>query len=248
MDAAQLVFFQTREPALELFFCRDSRISYPRHTHAAHAAIGLILSGALLLDRAGAKTLCSAGSSFAIPPNTVHSFSASGPYTLLTVCIGRELLQRRESAAQALRDAIRPPALSGLLPPEGLFRLERALADLYGDLSELPEAAPELAPIQALLEMSPELSLSIRQLSRQAFCSPYHLIRRFQLRTGLSPHSFQLQSRVRKAQRLLGQTRTIAEAAQAAGFFDQSHLDRCFRRQVGITPSEYLRAQAVLSG
>lgn len=31
-------------------------------------------------------------------------------------------------------------------------------------------------------------------------------------------------------------------AAQAAGFYDQSHLDRCFKKGVGLSPGEYRRA------
>jgi AraC family transcriptional regulator len=36
--------------------------------------------------------------------------------------------------------------------------------------------------------------------------------------------------------------RTLAEIAQEAGFCDQSHFHRVFRRQVGMTPAAFRRA------
>ena len=58
---------------------------------------------------------------------------------------------------------------------------------------------------------------------------------------GLTPHQFQMQNRVRKAQRLLRDSAPTAEAALAAGFCDQSHLSRYFKQIVGLTPGQYRR-------
>jgi len=44
---------------------------------------------------------------------------------------------------------------------------------------------------------------------------------------------------VRLARRHLRQGHALAEAAQLAGFADQSHLTRAFLRQFGITPGRY---------
>ena len=54
-----------------------------------------------------------------------------------------------------------------------------------------------------------------------------------------------MQCRGRKAQGLLAEGRSATEAAYEAGFCDQSHLDRCFRRIVRLTPSEYAASAAV---
>ncbi len=62
-----------------------------------------------------------------------------------------------------------------------------------------------------------------------------------------TPHRFQLQNRVRKGQRLLAGPATVAEAA-AAGFCDQSHFDRQFKRLVGLNPAAYKRCCAVFAG
>ena len=75
-----------------------------------------------------------------------------------------------------------------------------------------------------------------------------YLVRSFRREAGLTPHQFQLQNRVRKGQRLLGGPATAAEAAAAAGFCDQSHFDRHFKRLVGLTPADYKRSCRTVPG
>ncbi len=71
-------------------------------------------------------------------------------------------------------------------------------------------------------------------LSESYFCSA------FKAATGLPPHQWQMRARVERARALLDEV-PIAEAAVAAGFADQSHLTRAFRRQFGVTPAAWLR-------
>lgn len=55
------------------------------------------------------------------------------------------------------------------------------------------------------------------------------------------PHALQLAYRIGTARRLLEAGQTIAAAAAAASFADQSHLHRHFQRGLGVTPAEYQR-------
>ena len=65
------------------------------------------------------------------------------------------------------------------------------------------------------------------------------MIRRFRKAFGLTPHQFQIQCRVRKAQKLLEEEKSISRVTYDTGFSDQSHLDRCFHKLVGLTPAQY---------
>ena len=67
----------------------------------------------------------------------------------------------------------------------------------------------------------------------------HHFIRNFKQETGLTPHQFQLQNRIRKAQHLLSGSDTITEVAMTTGFCDQSHFIKQFEKIVGLTPSDY---------
>ena len=88
----------------------------------------------------------------------------------------------------------------------------------------------------------PENRFSIEDMAQNIGVSPYHMIRQFKNVCGLTPHQFQIQCRVRKAQKLLEKGESVTEAAYATGFCDQSHLDRCFRKIVRLTPSAYQQA------
>ena len=93
---------------------------------------------------------------------------------------------------------------------------------------------------------NPELSLSIEQMSQKVNVSSYHMIRKFTDENGLTPHKFQIQCRIRKAQQLLRQGYKVIDVAQMVGFCDQSHLDRVFKKQVGISPEQFVNS-AILS-
>ena len=93
---------------------------------------------------------------------------------------------------------------------------------------------------------NPEMELSVAEMSQKVNISSYHLIRKFSSENGLTPHKFQMQCRIRKAQELLREGYKVIEVSQMVGFSDQSHLDRVFKKQVGITPEEYIKS-AILS-
>jgi AraC-like DNA-binding protein len=77
--------------------------------------------------------------------------------------------------------------------------------------------------------------------------SPYHLIRAFHAQIGMPPHAYQNALRVNEAQKQLRAGANIADAAQACGFYDQSHMNRLFRRMLGTTPGAYLQQRAIPS-
>ena len=76
-------------------------------------------------------------------------------------------------------------------------------------------------------------------MAQNAFISKYHFIRSFKSEVGLTPHQFQVQNRIRKAQSLISEAETITEVALKTGFYDQSHFIRQFEKYVGLTPSAY---------
>ncbi|MFK7819449.1 MAG: helix-turn-helix domain-containing protein [Planctomycetaceae bacterium] len=67
--------------------------------------------------------------------------------------------------------------------------------------------------------------------------SPYHLIRSFKNHFGITPRQFLISQRVVHAKRLIASGETVASAAHACGFADQSHLCRFFKRLTGYAPS-----------
>jgi AraC-like DNA-binding protein len=80
--------------------------------------------------------------------------------------------------------------------------------------------------------------ISLGALSTMAGLSPYHFARAFQQSVGMPPHRYLLRRRVEHVEQMLRDTQLpLAQIALEAGFSDQSHLARHFRRLTGMPPS-----------
>ena len=77
------------------------------------------------------------------------------------------------------------------------------------------------------------------ELAEVAGCSRVALYRAFRGTRGVAPSDYQRQLRLRAARRLLASGKGVASVATEAGFADQAHLTRWFRRYYGITPGVY---------
>ena len=86
-------------------------------------------------------------------------------------------------------------------------------------------------------------SVSLLDLARLTGLSPYYLHRSFCRKIGMPPHAYQVQVRVTRARSLLRRGRTISDAASSAGFVDQSHFSRHFKRLTGVTPGQFLQTE-----
>ncbi|MEU0499806.1 AraC family transcriptional regulator [Nocardia sp. NPDC005998] len=84
--------------------------------------------------------------------------------------------------------------------------------------------------------------ISMDDLAETTECSRFAMYRAFRANYGLAPSEYQRLLRLRAARRLIAAGEPISEAAVAAGFADQAHLTRWFRRCYGITPGVYLAA------
>lgn len=79
--------------------------------------------------------------------------------------------------------------------------------------------------------------LTLSDVAAAVHLSPYHFSRLFKESTGLSPHQYVIERRVRRAKELLGSSALpIAEIAFLCGFTHQSHLNRHFKRLLGVSP------------
>jgi AraC family transcriptional regulator len=79
--------------------------------------------------------------------------------------------------------------------------------------------------------------ISLRELAASVNLSVSYFTRLFKQSLGLTPHQYLMACRVERAKSLILQgDLTLAQVAQAVGFADQSHLNRQFKRLLGIAP------------
>jgi len=80
--------------------------------------------------------------------------------------------------------------------------------------------------------------ISLDDLSSMVGLSPHHFARAFQQSLGMPPHQYLLRRRLDHVEKMLRDTQLpLSQIAQVAGFSDQSHLARHFRRVTGMSPS-----------
>ncbi|MET9508724.1 AraC family transcriptional regulator [Streptomyces flavidovirens] len=122
--------------------------------------------------------------------------------------------------AERLRKHLRPSPVFGCPAPDrGVARNLRDLLD------------------ERLVE-----GITLDEAARLLHAHPAHLVRTFSGAFGIAPHQYVVSRRIDLARRLLLAGHPPGEVAAAAGFYDQSHLTRHFKRVIGTTPRLYTKA------
>jgi AraC family transcriptional regulator len=85
--------------------------------------------------------------------------------------------------------------------------------------------------------------LSLTELAAVTGISPSHFRVLFKQSVGLPVHQYVIKCRVEYAVELLSKGRVkLSDVALSSGFADQSHMSRCMRRVIGLTPAEVKRS------
>ena len=113
------------------------------------------------------------------------------------------------------------------LPPRKLFVARRRSESIERAVEHLSHHFAEHLPVA--------------DLARTAGLSESYFQHQFAAIIGMSPHRYQLMLRIFHAMAHLRGGMAIRDVAQFAGFADQSHLHRFFRRVVGVPPGQYQR-------
>ena len=115
----------------------------------------------------------------------------------------------------------------------------RALWALAGKRSGTPARSAQDGAGREYVAANYERDISVDELAELVGLSRYYLTRAFCKEFGLPPHAYATQVRLLAAKRMLASGQSAATAAAAVGFYDQSHLNRLFKRAYGITPGAY---------
>ena len=152
--------------------------------------------------------------------------------------IGLAMLAEMKSGGASGRvygDALATALATHLLRNHGAS--PQAVAEGRGGLSR-----SALRRVTEFVNDNLSMDIGLSEMAGVANLSRYHFSRQFKRSTGLSPHQYVIQRRVKRAKELLsGTDLSVGDVASAVGFTHQSHLAHHVRRHYGVAPSSLRR-------
>ena len=100
-------------------------------------------------------------------------------------------------------------------------------------------ARPEVLRACAFLRENLSRAVGSAELEEVTGLDRFSLARQFRRLLGTSPHRYLVMRRLERAKALISAGESIAEAAFASGFADQAHLNRHFKKALGMTPGRF---------
>jgi AraC-like DNA-binding protein len=94
--------------------------------------------------------------------------------------------------------------------------------------------------LRDLLDAHVADGMSLEEAGRIIHAHPVHLVRAFNREYGMPPHRYLTGRRVDLARRYLLDGHPAAQVATLAGFYDQSHFTRHFKKVLGVTPKSFV--------
>ncbi len=254
----------------ELLRARFVDHRYDLHTHSGYV-VAVITEGCERVRIGGTMVVAPAGSLFVVNPEEWHDGEAGGgqgwayrtlyPSLALINQLSQELGQAPDPVfpRQVLDDSDLASAFAAahagseghdaIAAEAALLECLRRLLLNHADRRGTPEpievtgARVRFATYVDLIDRRITEKISLRHLAVAAGVTRFQVIRDFKSVAGPTPASFIRDRRLRLATALIRDGARLSEAAHDAGFADQSHLSRTFRRTHGITPGAFAIAR-----
>jgi AraC-like DNA-binding protein len=262
-------------PGVDLLRARYVTHRYTRHAHETFT-FALIESGIEEFSYGGSLLRAGAGGVALLNPDMVHTGQAGTPdgwaYRVLypdpalVAGVAADLGWRRGTpffpetvvydprSARLLRAAHVAAEHGDRLSSSSLLRAALAgMLRAHARPGRRARGGPARSPaavgaIRDLLAERLSGPPSLDDLAAESGMSPFALVRAFRAETGLPPHAYVNHLRVRLARQLLDRGVAPADVAAQAGFADQAHLTRHFKRVVGVPPRAYQRDRGTAAG
>jgi AraC-like DNA-binding protein len=238
--------------------------AYDLHRHDTYA-VGYTLSGVQSFDFRGARFDSLANNVVVIHPDETHNGRAGAAsgfrYKMLYIeprlvrdALGEAannlpFLRRPVSTSSNLLNALRPALddLDHCLEPverdQAVLGIAQALLALDGSarraLGSNATCAFVVEKARQFLDAHFARTVASEELEGVTGLTRYALARHFRARLGTSPYRYLTMRRLDRAKSMIRAGDSLAEAAQACGFADQSHMTRHFGRAFGMSPGRW---------
>jgi len=257
VDATWMRAWHPAVPSVrEVLHARMTDHAYPAHAHADWALM-LVDEGAVSYELGGRMRVADASAATLLPPGIAHDGRAaprSAGFRKRVAYLDASWMSE-EIAGSVVDRPGRADLLAAtravhraLATPGEELEAEGALLVLADTVLRQPGARAAEVRSDALAHRLRDLfearlvdGVSLAEAGRVLGAHPGHLSRAFSSAFGLPPHRYLTSRRVDLARSLLVEGHRPAAVAAQAGFHDQAHLTRHFRRVLGTTPARFAR-------
>ena len=237
----------------ETRYARGAFLPWHRHEESY---MTFVLSGGYRERSRGRTRACEARSLVLHPAGETHEDDfAERPTRCLNVVIRSSFAARLGEAAAPLDrgdvvrgvDGIASRLASEMRRGDAAAELivEGLLLELFGTLSrdgrEIRRTPAWLAEAHSIVTRRFARKIGLAELAGEVGVHPAHLARAFRNRYGVTVGEHVRALRIAAARERIAEGVALATVAAEAGFADQSHFTRTFRRLLGVSPAEYRR-------
>ncbi|MDR3370997.1 AraC family transcriptional regulator [Rhodoferax sp.] len=148
----------------------------------------------------------------------------------------RQALRSLLASVESWNTGLFATAADALACEEALVAVCAGLLAQHSTAAPQPEVRADVRLVRERLADNPLQAPTLTELAELAGISKFQVLRRFEKVHGLTPYAWLLQQRTELARRQICAGASLADAAAASGFADQSHMTRVFSRQFGFTP------------
>ncbi|QPC89424.1 AraC family transcriptional regulator [Mesorhizobium sp. INR15] len=261
VDAAENCIISAADPAgMERIEARFHGSAFDLHRHDTYA-IGVTLHGVQTFRYRGKTHHSQPGQVIVLHPDELHDGGAGTEdglrYRMLYLepslmldCLGGTSLPFVRDAVVSDRDfcatllsALGPldRQLDELFVADFLAQLMQNLTRHAGQpAKQMPRTAWRAASL-ARDYLAENFARTVRSEELEAVTGldRYALSRHFRAAFSTSPHRFLVMRRLQSARRMIAASEPLAQIAIAAGFSDQSHFNRQFKKAFGVTPGRW---------
>lgn len=254
-------------PFIEARSIADGRkVSYAPHSHTIFS-IGAITSGRCEYMHEKTRREIGVETVVVMNPGDVHACNPvdDQPWSYVMLYVDAQWLAGIQHASESIENQVFEPVAATYTLSAEVFK---GLVDFYATLVDpcvavlakheaaigfftlmqqkigrpsvpLKMTSPKVERVAQYIDAHYLSNIRLQDMCDAANLSEAYLIRAFELRYHMTPHAYVLNRRIQHAQRQLRKGASIADTAQQAGFSDQAHFQRVFKKHFAATPGQY---------
>ena len=228
------------------------------HRHDSYA-LGITISGLQSFGYRGTTLHSERGCAFVIHPDEKHDGRAGTDegYGYRIIYIAPQLIAEAlgSRALPFVKDAVTRESRLHRAISTALDAFDAPVDDLHFDamitgladamIGDDPLPRPTGTEARRAVQIAQTCLDGVRDfpssevLEKLTGLSRFELARHFRKCLGTSPHRYATMRRLERARRLIAADASLAEAAVASGFADQSHMTRQFKQAYGLAPGAW---------